>query len=268
MESLTGLKKRFMKSNVYKIVIQYKGTNYFGWQVQKKERTIQGVLNSTLRKIAQSDQIKTLATGRTDAKVHALVQIVRVDLPIKIPAEALLRALNSLLPDDIRILKAEKSDSDFSPITNAKKKEYHYIFTNNQSLSAFQADLYTNFPYELDYSLMNEAAQFLVGERDFINYFCKGSNTTTTVREIFEAEVLHKENSNEYLGLQDYYLFRIKGSGFLKQMVRLLTGALIEVGRRRVSLAEFKSSFTQQLPKKLGPTAPPEGLYLYSVELE
>lgn len=257
-----------MKSNVYKAVIQYKGTHYFGWQVQKKERTVQGVLNATLRKIAQSHQIKSLATGRTDAKVHALAQILRIDLPIVIPPEALKKALNSLLPDDIRIISVEESDHSFSPITQAKKKEYHYIFTNEKRLSAFQTELYTNFPYHLDFKLMTEATNFLVGEKDFVNYYTKGSNTTTTVRHIYKALLSKKENTNPYLGLDNYFVFEIQGSGFLKQMVRLLVGAVIEVGRRKVSLSEFKESFSQKLDSKLGPVAPPEGLYLYNVELQ
>lgn len=256
-----------MKSNVYKITIQYKGTNYFGWQVQKKERTVQGVLNSALRKIAQSDSIKTLATGRTDAKVHALAQIVRIDLPILIPAEALTKALNSLLPDDIRILNTEISDQSFSPITDSKKKEYHYLFTNNQHFSAFQSDLYTNFPYKLDIQKMKTAANYLVGDRDFMNYFCKGSNTTTTIRTIFETEIIHHKTSTPYLGLDEYYIFRIQGSGFLKQMVRLIMGALIEVGREKVTQNDFEMSFHKLMDRKLGPTAPPEGLYLHSVKL-
>jgi tRNA pseudouridine38-40 synthase len=124
----------------YRLVLQYKGTRYNGWQIQPEHTgiTVQGELNRALKVISKSDNVKSLGAGRTDAGVHALGQVAKVGIELVIAPESLVKALNSHLPEDIRVLHAQVSDADFFPTVHAKSKEYQYRFTNNKTVTAFQ----------------------------------------------------------------------------------------------------------------------------------
>lgn len=249
----------------YKITIQYKGTRYLGWQIQPESAglTVQGELNRSLAKISKSSDVRSIGSGRTDSGVHALAQVAKVSLPLDIVPESLVKALNAHLPDDIRVLTAEKSTEDFLPTVHAKSKEYHYRFTCNRDSSALQEDYIANFPYELDFEKMNEACKILIGEHDFTNFFCEGSEVSSYVREIYSCEIV--KVSGEGWMFPEHYVLKIQGNGFLKQMVRLIVGALWNVGRGKVSLTDFKASLTSQKRPKLGPVAPAKGLYMVRV---
>ena len=249
----------------YKLILQYKGTRYLGWQVQAEGAgsTVQGELNKALIAISKSENVRSLGAGRTDAGVHALGQVAKVSIELAIPPEKLLRALNSHLPVDIRIVDAENSDEEFFPTVHAKSKEYQYRFTTGRYSSALQAELITNHSFVLDLEKMRQACHILIGVHDFTNYYCEGTEVATNIREIFECEIL--EVTSDQWMLPDHYVFRIVGSGFLKQMVRLLMGALWNVGRGKISLEEFKSSLSSTKVPHLGPVAPPEGLYMVRV---
>lgn len=249
----------------YRLVLQYKGTRYLGWQIQPAEAgmTIQGELNKALEKISKSRQVRTLGAGRTDAGVHALGQVVKASIELRIEPENLLRALNVNLPDDIRVVEVLLSDDSFFPTVQAKSKEYHYRFTFNRTFSALQNDLITNYPFELNLQKMKEACQFLIGTHDFSNFFCEGTEVSHHVREIYECDILLI--AQDQWMLPSHYVFRIVGNGFLKQMVRLLMGAIWNVGRGKVSLAEFKEALGPQKVKRLGPVAPSNGLYMVRV---
>jgi tRNA pseudouridine38-40 synthase len=249
----------------YRIILQYKGTKYLGWQAQPSEagETIQGELNKALQKISKSEHVRTLGAGRTDAGVHALGQVVKASIELQIEPENLLRALNVNLPDDIRASKVDLCDEAFFPTVHAKSKEYHYRFTFNRDLSAFQNDLITNYPFDLNLQKMREACQILVGTHDFSNFFCEGTDVSHNVREIYECEILHI--AQDQWMLPEHFVFRIVGNGFLKQMVRLLVGTIWNIGRGKVSLEELKASLGPKKLKKLGPVAPPGGLYMVRV---
>lgn len=253
----------------YKLTIQYKGTRYSGWQVQAEDAglTVQGELNRALSTVSKSEEIKSLGAGRTDAGVHALGQIAKVSMPLEIAPENLIKALNGNLPDDIRVMGASTCEADFFPTIHATSKEYHYRFTANRMFTAFQNELIVNHPFELDLGKMKEACKLLVGEHDFSNYFCEGTEVSSNVRTIFECEILEVEQGGWEM-LPPHYIFRIVGSGFLKQMVRLLMGALWNVGRGRISLEEFKSSLSSERREKLGAVAPPHGLYMVRVNYQ
>ena len=249
----------------YRLVIQYKGTEYLGWQVQPESagRTVQGELNKALE-IVSKQKSHSMGAGRTDAGVHALGQVAKVGIELQIAPENLLKALNGNMPDDIRVIHAELSDHEFLPTVHATSKEYHYRFTAQRMHQALQGDLIANHPFELDLNLMREACKILVGEHDFTNYFCEGTEVSSTVRSIYECEIL-EVSAADWGMLPSHFVFRVVGNGFLKQMVRLLMGAVWNVGRGKITLEQFKASLTSTKTSRMGAVAPPEGLYMVRV---
>jgi tRNA pseudouridine38-40 synthase len=249
----------------YKLILQYKGTRYLGWQVQPESAglTVQGELNRALKTVSKSDEVRSLGAGRTDAGVHALGQVAKVGMPLQIPPENLIKALNVNLPDDIRIIAAEISDAEFFPTVHAKSKEYHYRFTCSRTFTAFQNDLIQNHPFELDLEKMREACKILIGKHDFTNFYCEGTEVASHIREIYECEIL--EIPQDQWMLPSHYVFRIVGNGFLKQMVRLLMGAVWNVGRGKIMVADLQNALGPTKLSKLGPVAPPNGLYMARV---
>lgn len=252
--------------SIYKITIQYKGTHYQGFQVQAAGRTIQGEINSALKILSKSEEIKSVGSGRTDAGVHALAQVMRIEIPVDIPVDNLARAMNSNLPDDIRVINAVVVTNEFHPIYSAKSKEYNYVFSNERSISPFSNELVTHFPGDLNIEMMRKGCQIFCGEHDFINYQCVGTDVESTVRKILSCELLRLDSTGHWENfIGDYYVLKVVGNGFLKQMVRLLMGALISLGKGKISLEDLEKSLKEPLKNRLGPTAPPQGLYLKEV---
>lgn len=249
----------------YRFIIQYKGTHYLGFQVQPESqgKTIQGELNKALETISKA-KAQTLGAGRTDAGVHALGQVVKAAIELEINPNNLLKAMNGNLPEDIRVIECSHSDYEFFPTVHAKSKEYHYRFSNLRSHQALQNELIVNQTFDLDIDLMKKACAILVGEHDFCNYFCEGTDVSSTVREIFEADII-KVEQDLWQMLPEHYIFKVVGNGFLKQMVRLLMGALWNVGRGKISLQDFEKSLKAPRTDRLGPVAPPSGLYMVCV---
>jgi tRNA pseudouridine38-40 synthase len=234
----------------YKFLLEYKGTGYFGWQIQPRQKTIQGQINQALVKLTKSSDLQTLGAGRTDAGVHAKAQVFKATLPRKLPKSALVEGLNSLLPPEIKILQVVPVSANFHPVRDALWKQYRYLFTNHQiSKSPFFTDTMANIWGDLDFSLMKG---------------CTGTEVPSTVRTIFMAELktLVYEGAFECF---DYFAFEVKGDGFLKQMVRLMMGALWSLGLRKISLERFIQAIENKVPGKVGPVAPPEGLYLEKI---
>lgn len=250
----------------YRLIIQYKGNNYLGWQIQPESagKTIQGELNKALSIITKNAKVQSLGAGRTDAGVHALGQVVKVAIELAIDPLNLVKAINVKLPDDIRVIQAEVSDAEFMPTVHAKSKEYHYRFTCQPSFTAFQNDLIVNQSFPLDFTSMQKACGLLIGEHDFSNYYCEGTEVSSNVRIIYECEML-KVSAAGWEMLPAHYVFRIVGNGFLKQMVRLLMGAIWNVGRGKISLEDFRSSLKPLERERFGPVAPPQGLYMVRV---
>jgi tRNA pseudouridine38-40 synthase len=250
----------------YKLIVQYKGTRYSGWQIQlgTSELTVQGELNRALSQISKSESVKTLGAGRTDAGVHALGQVVKAAIPLTIAPENLVKALNVNLPDDIRVISAEVSDEQFMPTIHAKSKEYHYRFTSQRMFTAFQNDLIVNYPFDLNLEKMREACHLLVGEHDFANFYTEGTEVSSSVRTIFSCDIVEIAQGDWGM-LPPHFMLRITGNGFLKQMVRLLVGAIWNVGRGKITLEEFRSALGPTKVQRLGPVAPPNGLYMVRV---
>ena len=257
------------KSFFYKIFVQYNGTNFLGWQIQANQgRTVQGELYLGLGKICKSDQIKVVGAGRTDAGVHAFKQVAKITIPIELSPDALLRALNANLCHEIRIVDVHRCEESFHPIRDAKWKEYIYVFTNfkEESRSPFLRNVMANYPFDFDYELMAKGASLFVGKKDFLNFYCTGSEVNSTIRTIFSSELsLNNEEGFFSSYCPKYYIFKVKGDGFLKQMVRLIVGSLWNLGRGKIQLEDLEYALQKKLDKRLGMVAPAEGLYLREI---
>ncbi len=252
--------------NTYKVKIQYIGTSYCGWQIQPSDKTVQGSLNKVLSQICKTDNIVTLGSGRTDSGVHALGQVVKISMPLLIGNEELLRALNSLLPKDIRVLEVENVNESFHPIQQAQWKEYSYLFSTSRDLSVFHKQYVAQAPTGLDLDLMQKATQLLVGEHDFKDFQCVGTEVNSTTRNIFSCKLdPYSENWGPFPKEEEIYVLSVNGNGFLKQMVRLIVGTLWSVGQGKVTLEHLESSLSAPTGEKLGIVAPPNGLYLKEV---
>lgn len=252
--------------NIYKAKIQYLGTSYCGWQIQPSDKTVQGSLNKALRQINKGQEVITLGSGRTDSGVHALGQVVKISMDLLIGPLELTKALNSLLPEDIRVIEIELASEDFHPIQNAEWKEYLYFFSMNKDLSVFHKPFVANAPSNLDFNKMKTASKLFIGEHDFKDFQCVGTEVNSTIRSIFSCEL---EPYTDDWGLfpkeESIYMLSVKGSGFLKQMVRLIVGSLWAVGQGKVSLETLEGSLLSPAGEKLGIVAPANGLYLKEV---
>lgn len=248
-----------------KLEIQFDGSRYFGWQIQKNSSpTVQEVLNKALSVIYKS-KIKSTGSGRTDAKVHALKFFVVYQAPFDIELDGLIKGLNTKLPSDIRAINAEIVSDDFRATNDAKKREYRYYFSNNEIVSPFQTNYMANISYPLDFDMMKKACNLFEGTFDFKSYQTSGSDVSTTERTIFECSLHQADNPEEGFLPSGFYI-KVVGDGFLKQMVRLIVGAIWDVGRGKISLECIEKSLTSNIGEHIAPVAPPEGLYKYNIE--
>lgn len=266
-----------IKSNYYKTIIQYDGTDYFGFQWQKDIPSVQNDFNLSLAKII-SGKFTTMSASRTDTGVHALDQVVKITSEEQINLSTFVSELNQHLPSSIRVLKIEETDLAFRPNVSSKSKEYRYLFTNKLKMSPTEMRFVVNNPFKLNIPLMKECASLIIGKHDFINFCSAGSNVKTSVREIYSCE-LSEVNPHSVLNnpilfplpqkLVSCYQLRIIGNGFLKQMVRHLMASLWLVGMGKLSKDEFLALLNGgPKPQRLWKVAGPRGLYLYRIEYE
>jgi tRNA pseudouridine38-40 synthase len=249
----------------YKVTLQYDGHNYLGWQSQKDTGpTVQDVFNLSLKKIYKV-VVKTIGSGRTDSGVHCLAQHVVFSAPFEIHQSKLVKAINANLPADIRAIDIEIVSNDFRPTNDAISREYRYLFTNLEQQPVFHKSYVSNISYRLDFDLMREACLLFEGKHDFGDFYCVGSDVNSTVREIFKCELLEKKVDMHGI-FQDHYFIKVIGSGFMKQMIRLIVGTIWNVGQGKVTLDELKNSLLSPSGKHLAAVAPAVGLYKISVE--
>lgn len=248
--------------SIYKLEISYDGTDFYGWQKQPNVITIQGSLESCLNKVFKT-QVRTIASGRTDAGVHAISQIVKLEMDIDVKESNLKKALNDNLPETIRVNSVAKSE-DFHPVFDAKWKVYRYYFSENSLppiLNRFVLDNCKN----LNFEKMSDAASCFVGKNSFHNYFCVGTPVDSYVRKIKRSEVLQDEIHYPGVKNEPVYYLEIEGTGFLKQMVRLIVGTIMAHSEGKISIDEIKKSLNVDTQGKLSKVAPAKGLVLYSV---
>jgi len=240
-----------------KLVIEYDGTNYHGWQTQPQSPTIQEVIEEKIE-IMTRQRVHLAGSGRTDAGVHALGQVACFQTSSSIPVEGLWLGLNSLLPVDITIQSAEEVDPSFHPQFAAKRKTYRYLIFNRQAPSAIYRRYSWHLPNPLDMEGMQRASQILLGRHDFSSFQGAHPDTQDPVREIFQAEWSRKEPA--------FLSFLIEADGFLKNMVRNIVGTLVEVGKGKISAGEFERILAARDRKQAGMTAPAQGLFLLEVK--
>jgi tRNA pseudouridine38-40 synthase len=241
------------------ITVSYDGTAYHGWQVQPGLATIQGTLQRVLAEI-EGAPVHVDGSGRTDAGVHALAQVAAFRLANPIPHENLRKAMNRLLPRDIRVLSVEEASEDFHPRFRATAKTYEYRILRAEVCSPFERLYVYHHPYPLDEPRMIDLASILEGEHDFGAFAASDEDDQlgrSKVRQIFSS-CLQRAG--------DRLIYRVRGSGFLKHMVRNIVGVLLEGGKGNVSPAQFAARLQPGCTIPAGPTAPARGLFLVSVE--
>ena len=238
-----------------KLVIEYDGTHYHGWQRQPAYRTIQQTLEEALQKIIQ---IKTPIVGasRTDRGVHAMGQLAHCQIESLISDQKLLKGLNTILPADIKIKNLKTVDKTFHAQKHACSKTYIYQILNRPSPSPLLRHYSWWLRNPLNISKMKRAAKLLVGEHDFKSFQNTGTKLTSTTRTLFKSTVQKK---------YPYIIYEVRGTGFLKQMVRNIVGALVAVGKENLSVEEFKELLVSKNRSLCPPPAPPQGLFLKKV---
>ena len=238
-----------------KLIVAYDGTNYCGWQVQPNGITVQEVLNQALSDLF-AKKTACIGASRTDAGVHALGNVAVFDTDARMPADRIAFALNTRLPSDIRIQGSSEVPPDFHPRFTATVKTYEYRILNRTFADPTRR-LNSYFWYgPLDVDAMRKAASYLVGTHDFKSFATAKPEVTDTVRTIYETS-LEKED--------DLIRFRITGNGFLYNMVRIITGTLLEVGKGDYPPEKVKEILAAKDRKMAGATARPEGLTLVQI---
>ena len=242
-----------------KIIIEYDGKNFAGWQNQPGKTSIQGEIEKAINEITGED-VDLIASGRTDAGVHALGQTANFHTESNLPVDRFTYALNSKLPKSIVVKKAEEVDDRFHSRYNCKGKTYRYIINNNEFPSALERYREFHVPYTLNLEDMEKALKKFEGEHDFKGFKSSGgSPKKTTVRTITKAEM--KENDGRII-------IELTGDGFLYNMVRIICGTVVDVGLGKINEAEIEDIINSGDRTRAGKTLPPHGLYLVKVFYE
>ena len=240
------------------LTVAYDGTNYCGWQLQPNVETIEGVLNKELSRLLDED-IKVIGASRTDAGVHAEGAIAVFDTNARIPGEKFSYALNRSLPDDIVIRKSQDVPSDFHPRKTSTKKTYRYsLWLDDFPLPGER--LYRHWVYtKLDIDKMKQAAKYFEGQHDFEGFCSANNQTESTIRTIYELNVVQDVDKRKIDIL-------VTGNGFLYNMVRIISGTLIEVGQGKIDVDDLEEIILSKDRSRAGNTAPAKGLTLVKYE--
>ena len=240
------------------LTVAYDGTNYHGWQVQANGETIEGILNRCLSELLGED-VAVIGASRTDSGVHALGNVAVFDTDSPIPADKISYALNRRLPEDIKVQKSEEVARAFHPRHTASRKTYEYrVYCAPFPMPVRR--LYTHFTYvPMDITLMQRAAAYLVGTHDLKSFCSTEAQVETTVRRIDSLDVATEGKE---------IVIRVTGRGFLYNMVRIIAGTLMEVGRGHMAPEEVKRILDARDRQSAGPTAPACGLTLMKILYE
>lgn len=232
--------------------------NLIGWQKQPNKLNIQGEIERAIRDIT-GEEVELIASGRTDAGVHAIGQVANFKTTSKLPIEKIPVAINSKLKKSIRIQKAEEVEERFHSRYNCKEKTYMYIINNSKQGSAIYRNLEYYIPMKLDVKAMKQAIQHFEGEHDFKGFKASGTSSKSSVRKIYKAEI---KQENERIVIE------LTGNGFLYNMVRIIAGTLVDVGLGKIKPEEIKNIIKSKDRTKAGKTLPPYALYLVEVKYE
>ncbi len=250
-----------------KLLLEYDGTNYHGWQSQKSGGTIHDIIWETVRSVT-GEEVKLIAASRTDAGVHALGQVAVFGTESCLGPDVLMRALNAKLPPEIRVLDAEETGENFHPRYDAGRKSYFYILSVDRKHSAFLHRYVWYVHSALDIQSMSEAAALIVGKHDFSSFRGAGCSAKHPVRTVYTAEIerLGEMSFMTATVRGNFIRFRIEGNAFLRHMVRNIIGTLVEVGKGKMSVETFTRVFQSCDRTIAGPTAPAQGLFLEKIE--
>lgn len=241
-----------------KIIIEYEGTRYHGWQVQPNGVSIQEKIEETLERLT-GERSRVTASGRTDAGVHAEAQVAHFKTESPMGCRELHRGLNALLPDDIVVREIEEAPPEFHARYSARGKSYRYAILNRPFGSAFERERCWHIPYPLNLRAMREAGAFFLGKKDFSAFQASDCVAKHPYREIRRLEIE---------GGGDWITIFVSGDAFIKHMVRNIVGTLVEVGRGKMDPSEVKRILESGDRRRAGPTAPARGLFLVSVDYE
>lgn len=242
-----------------KCTVAYDGTQFSGYQIQPGKRTVQGEIEKALGKLHKGLVIKSVASGRTDAGVHAKGQVIHFDSPFEMGPSKWQTALNAWLPTDIVIDEAEIASPDFHARYDSIGKEYRYVVDLSKKRDPFQRNYAFQYTYELDYIAMKEAMKYLIGTHDFTSFCSVKTVVENRVRTLREIEFFEEKGQ---------LVFRFVGNGFLYNMVRILVGTLLEVGNGRRNPYQISTILENKDRTYAGKTAPGHGLYLWKVFYE
>lgn len=245
-----------------KLTLAYDGAAYAGWQVQSGKNSIQQVVETAIAKIT-GEPIRVTASGRTDAGVHALGQVVAFRTESRLAPAVLLRALNAELPRDIAVLDASEAPNGFHATLSAKRKRYRYVLHDAPVRDVFRRGTAWHCPRGLDAEAMHRAAQSLLGTHDFSSFQTQGSPRKTPVRTIYDISV-----RRGFAGDPHLVAVEIEADGFLYNMVRAIVGSLVRVGLHARSESWIAEVLAARDRRAAGPTAPPHGLFLVEVKYE
>jgi len=247
--------KRMLKN--FKIIIEYDGTNYHGWQRQKDDRTIQQEIEQALSTMT-AGRVTLNGSGRTDTGVHALGQVANFLCETDLLEATFQKGLNSLLPDDIVIKDCRLVDEVFHARYDVKSKVYHYRILNRILPSAFERQYAWFIRRKLDTAAMRSAIAHIIGSHDFKSFEGTGSPRSHTTRNILAADLSEHEDGS--------LIFKIEADGFLRYMVRNIVGTLVDVGLNKITPAEFKGILESKDRSNASATAPAQGLFLMEVK--
>lgn len=236
-----------------KLTLEYDGTDFCGWQWQPKGRTVQGTLLSSLKKLLQESPT-VIASGRTDAGVHALGQVVNFKTENNLSLSSIRLGLNSFLPSDISILEAEEVDEEFDARRDAVKRKYQYVISRRRRAVGRQYSWHCK--YELDLNEIKKATEYLIGEHAFTAFAKVNEEEPHYLCNVENA--LWKETENKIV-------FEICANRFLHNMVRIIVGTMVEVGRGKLAPVQIKNILQSRDRDRAGFTAPPQGLFLVKV---
>ena len=240
-----------------KLTIEYDGKDFNGWQKQPNKLNIQGTIEKAIEKIT-GKETNLIASGRTDAGVHALGQVANFKTNSNIPIEKIPIAINSNIKKSIVIKTAEEVDEKFHSRLTCKQKTYRYIINNTKQGTAIYRNLETHIPVKLDIKKMKKAIKYFEGQHDFKAFKASGTSSKSSVRTIYKAEIIEKENERIWIELT--------GNGFLYNMVRIIAGTLVDVGLGKISPEEIPNIIKSKKRENAGKTLKPQGLYLVEVK--
>ena len=246
-----------------KLLLEYDGADYHGWQTQPEKITVQGVLEDRIRQLT-GEPVKVLGAGRTDAGVHALAQVAAFRTESAHDISTIKKALNATLPEDIRIIDVTEVHDSFNPRDDAIGKSYFYIISKERKPPVFMHGYSWTVPQPLDVSSIIRASRTLIGTHDFTSFMGAGSDIKNPVREVFSLDI-EEITEIDFMTARlsgNFIRVRIEAKGFLRHMVRNIVGTLVEIGRGRISPDRLKEILEARDRKLAGQTAPARGLFL------